>query len=77
VVTPPPPPTLRAGPARTDGWFELWLEGVAGRRYFIEASAQFTGWSTISTNLLASDSVSILVSATIAGAQFYRAVWRP
>jgi hypothetical protein len=42
-ATPPPPrPNLHAGPARTDGRFELWLEGVAGRRYSIEASAGFT-----------------------------------
>jgi hypothetical protein len=77
VATPPPRPTLRAGPARTAGQFELWLDGVAGQRYFVEASAQFTDWFMISTNLLESNSVPIRVPATNAGAQFYRAVWRP
>jgi hypothetical protein len=77
ATTSPPPPTLWAGPARTDGRMELWLGGVVGQRYFVEASAGFAGWSAVSTNVLSGDSVSILVTATNASAQFYRAVWRP
>jgi hypothetical protein len=75
--TPPPPPRLHAGPARADGHFELRLEGVAGRRYSLEACTRFSEWSSISTNLLASNSVTLLVSATNPAAQFYRAVWQP
>jgi hypothetical protein len=74
---PPPPPALRAAPPRSDGQLQLWLDGVAGRRYFVEASLNFTNWATISTNVLASNSVPIRLPATNAGAQFYRAVWRP
>jgi hypothetical protein len=77
MAAPPPPPTLHAGPARTDGQFELRLDGVTGQRYVIEASAQFTNWSAVSTNILVASSMSLLVPATNASAQFYRAVWRP
>jgi hypothetical protein len=77
AAAPPPPPTLRAAAPRTDGQFQFWLEGVAGQRYFVEASPRFANWTTVSTNVLMSDSVSILVPATNAGAEFYRAVWRP
>ncbi len=77
AALPPPPPVLRGGLARTDNRFELQLEGVAGQRYFIEASPQLTDWSLVSTNVLLSNSVVVLVPATTPGGQFYRAVWRP
>jgi hypothetical protein len=77
AATPPPPPMLHAAPPRADGQFEFRLEGVAGRRYVVEASPDLAGWAAVSTNLLASNSVPIVFPTTNTHTRFCRAVWTP
>jgi hypothetical protein len=68
------PPRLRTGTNAPTGQLELWLDGQAGTRYaLLSSSSGLPGWLPISTNLLASNSVRILVPTANSAQRFYRA----
>ncbi len=73
----PAAPVLRAGAARSDGQFELRLEGTPGGRYVLESSTDLRLWSVGSTNTLGGASVSLLLPMRSEGSFYYRAVTRP
>jgi len=57
-----------------NGSFVLRLRGEEGRRYAIEASAGFSGWTGLKTNLVADGSFDYVDGgAASAGQRFYRA----
>jgi len=70
------PPHLRAGLMSLTNTFDLWLDGLAGRRYVIQGSSNFINWTPIQTNTLVTNSLQINVDATD-GSRFYRAQWMP
>ncbi len=70
-----PADVLQLGsPAVTNGVFSTTLIGPVGFTYFIEASADFQTWTTISTNHLdVSPKVITNNSPSVIGARFFRA----
>jgi hypothetical protein len=75
VVPTAPAPMLRVMGV-SSGNLNFWLDGQAGQRYWIQNSTNLTSWTTVQTNLLASDSVLLAVPAS-ASQGFFRAVWVP
>src|SRR5205807_9334599 len=49
-------PHLRAGTV-ANNTFDLWLDGVAGQKYVIQAATNLVNWVPVQTNLLATNSV--------------------
>jgi hypothetical protein len=76
VVSAGGPPHLRAGTVAGNA-FDVWLDGVAGQRYAIQAATNFTSWVPVQTNTLASNSVHLVVGTGNLPYRFYRAQWMP
>ncbi len=72
VVAQQPFVTLTAGPARTDGKFQITLTGQSGQTWITQSSPDLVSWSPVSTNTLSGGSTNILVPAG-ASKLFYRA----
>jgi hypothetical protein len=49
---------------------------VAGQRYAIESSGNFSDWSPVQTHLLISNSAPVLIPATNTH-RYFRAQWLP
>jgi hypothetical protein len=64
--------TLAAGPARTDGKFQITLTGQSGQTWITQSSPDMVSWSPVSTNTLSGTTTNILVPAGASKA-FYRA----
>jgi hypothetical protein len=75
VVAPGTQPLLRAA-ASSNQVFSFWLDGVAGQRYAVLSSSNLVSWSPVQTNLLATNTVQVVLPATNA-LRFYRAQWLP
>jgi len=73
-----PPPVLRAGPAPTNGVFQLTLSGQRGQKYLIEQSSNCRNWTTLTTVSNITGQVQFSDSNT-SGAKFrfYRAQVAP
>ena len=73
-----PAPATVAAPVLQDGQLQLLLQGQPGTPYIIQTSPDLANWTSLSTNLLAGNSVTI-TNPISAGAprQFYRAIWQP
>ena len=65
-------PRLRVGTNGPAGQMELWLDGQAGQSYALESSTNLSGWSSVSTNQMVSNSFRTLVPTTGASQKFYR-----
>ncbi len=72
LVIPPRLTQLVAGPARSDGQFEFWLNGEAGQTYVLQSSSNLVSWAAVSTNTLAGNQFHFLLPRTPMR-QFYRA----
>jgi len=74
----PEAPSLAVPPPQPPGQFVFQLQGLPGVPYRIQMSTNLTStnWIAISTNTPSSGKLD-LTNATLSGAQFYRAVWRP
>jgi hypothetical protein len=70
------PPHLRAGTVAGSS-FDLWLDGVAGQRYVIQAATDLVNWSAVQTNTLATNSIHLIVDTGNLPYRFYRAQWMP
>jgi hypothetical protein len=71
------PPRLRAGALNPSNTFDLWLDGVAGQRYVIQAATNFVNWIPVQTNTLGSNSVHVVLATGNQPYRFYRAQWMP
>ena len=71
------PPHLRAGSLSLSNTFDLWLDGLAGQRYVIQAATNFVNWVPVSTNTLGSNSVHLVLGTSGQPYRFYRAQWLP
>jgi hypothetical protein len=75
-----PPGTVQRPQLRSGGMngssFDFWLDGQAGQIYIIQATTDFTTWLPVQTNTLASNSLHIVLTSTIAY-RFFRAQWTP
>ena len=71
------PPHLRAGSMSLGNTFDLWLDGLAGQRYVIQAATNFVNWVPVSTNTLGSNSVHVVLATGNQPYRFYRAQWMP
>ena len=70
VILPPAPQPGRQ--------FVFQLQGQPGVRYFIQNSTNLTAWSTVSTNVLAGNTVNVTNPVPTGAAKgFWRAVWQP
>jgi hypothetical protein len=69
-------PHLRAGTLDASNTFDLWLDGVAGQRYVIQAATNFVNWVPVQTNTLATNSAHLLISSGTPY-RFFRAQWMP
>jgi hypothetical protein len=76
VIRTGPPPNLRDATLASASSFSFRLDGVAGRRYAIQASSNFVNWIPLQTNLLTSNSLPLTLSATNSH-RFFRAQWVP
>ncbi|HWY74967.1 MAG TPA: glycoside hydrolase family 44 protein, partial [Verrucomicrobiae bacterium] len=72
-VIPPQPAKLVAGPARSDGQFEFWLDGEAGQTFVLQSSSNLVSWTPVITNTLASNQFHFLLPRA-SSRQFYRAL---
>jgi hypothetical protein len=72
VVPGTTPFSLRVGTNRPAGQLQLRLDGQAGQNYILQSSTDLTAWLAVSTNLLASNSFSLLVPTTNTAKMFYR-----
>ena len=54
----------------------FWLDGEAGQRYAIQSSGNLSNWQYLQTNILASNSLQIVLAVTNS-VRFYRAQWLP
>jgi len=75
VTTPPPPSKLSLAPSFVNGIVTAQLSGVAGQTYVIEASADLTHWTPISTNIADTAGIVSLVDSNAVAypSRFYRA----
>ena len=55
------------------GHLQLLLNGQQGQDYVLQSSTNLNSWQAVSTNILASNSVSFLIPTTNRGGTFYRA----
>jgi hypothetical protein len=56
---------------------QLLLQGQSGAPYIIQSSPDLFNWTSISTNTLTSDSISVFLPISPGtSTQFYRAVWQ-
>jgi hypothetical protein len=76
VVPGGPRPALREAARVAPAQFGFRLEGVAGQRYAIESSGNFSDWSPVQTHLLISNSAPVVIPATNAH-RYFRAQWLP
>jgi len=73
VIPPSPILQLVAGPPRTDGNIQFWVQGEISGTFVLQSSPDLFNWSPVSTNTLAGPQLQFLLPA--GGAQtFYRAV---
>jgi hypothetical protein len=77
VLPPGGRPQLRAGTLSSSNTFDLWLDGIAGQRYLIQATPDFLSWTTLQTNTLASNSFHVFLPSSAAQYRFFRAQWAP
>jgi hypothetical protein len=70
------PPHLRPGTV-AGNTFDLWLDGVVGQRYAIQAGTNLVNWTSVQTNTLGSNSVHLVVGTGNWAYRFYRAKWMP
>jgi hypothetical protein len=75
VLGPGGRPNLRAG-ALAGNSFDLWLDGVAGQRYVLQAATNFLDWVPVQTNTLATNSAHLYL-ASEPPYRFFRAQWMP
>jgi len=75
----PAAPRLLALPAvQSSGQFVFQIQGQAGVRYFIQNSTNLSTWTTVATNTLSSDTLSLTNPVPADSAlKFWRAVWQP
>ena len=80
LVLQPEAPKLSVLSSSTElsSFVQLQLEGQSGVAYELQSSPDLTTWTSVSTNLLAENTL-ILTNGVIPGAagQFWRARWRP
>ena len=71
----PPSPTLKmlAGPPRTDGNFQFWVQGEIGGSFVLQSSTNLSTWLPVSTNTFSGPQLQFLLPASGAR-QFFRAV---
>ena len=74
VLPPLPPFSLRTG-ASSAGQLTLWLDGLTGQSYSLQSSTNLLQWSTISTNMLLSNSFPYSIATTSSVVKFYRGRW--
>jgi len=67
---------MRVGTYAAPGRLTLWLDGQSGQKYVLQSSTDLAVWSSISTNLLSSNSFSFPVGVTNSVPTFYRGLWR-
>jgi len=73
VIAPSSTLSLVAGPPRTDGNFQFWVQGEIGGTFVLQSSTDLSTWLPVSTNKFGSPQSQFLVPA--GGAQqFFRAV---
>ncbi len=75
----PGAPAIRMAPGTPPpGQFVFQLQGLPGVPYLIQTATNLVSpnWNTLATNSSASGWFNV-TNATLSGAQFYRAVWRP
>ncbi|HLP75609.1 MAG TPA: glycoside hydrolase family 44 protein [Candidatus Paceibacterota bacterium] len=70
------PSLLAAGLSGTNT-FNFRLDGLAGQRYAIQISTNLANWTSVQTNVLTNNSVTITPPTTAAPQLFYRAQWLP
>jgi hypothetical protein len=73
-----PPSTsinLQFGNNSPPGQLGVWLNGEAGQTYLIQSSTDLVNWSSVSTNLLTSNSFEFFVPTTNAPQMFFRGAW--
>jgi len=70
VILPPP--------SQAGGQFVFQLQGQPGVRYYVQNSTNLSVWTTVSTNRLTSNALSV-TNPVPAGAaiSFWRALWQP
>jgi hypothetical protein len=60
------------------GQFVFLLQGQSGVRYVVQNSSNLSAWSTVSTNILAGNTLTITnPAAPDSSMRFWRAVWQP
>ncbi|MEY2427497.1 MAG: hypothetical protein QOJ40_382 [Verrucomicrobiota bacterium] len=76
VLAPGNSARLRAG-IMSGNQFDFWLDAQAGQRYIIQKTTNLVNWVPVQTNMLAGNSVHIVISPASPAQQFYRAQWAP
>ena len=77
-VIPPAAPRLNLIERTPAGHVYLQLEGTSGRRFAIDATTNFTNWTSLRTNLVSDGSFDYIdTSAAVLSRRFYRARWVP
>ena len=79
TLVPAAPSLVILPPAHQPGrQFVFQLQGQPGVRYIIQNSTNLTAWSTVSTNVLAGNTVNVTNPVPTGAAKgFWRAVWQP
>ena len=73
----PAPPRLIPFPPQSPGSpMTLQLQGQPGTRYVIETATDLLGWSSVSTNTLVGNTLT-LTNTVATGPRYWRAVWMP
>jgi hypothetical protein len=73
-----PAPATLAAPAVQAGQLQLLVQGQPGTPYIVQSSPDLMTWTSISTNLLTGNSLTVPITIPPGSPyQFYRAVWQP
>jgi hypothetical protein len=73
----PSAPTLEVSPAATPGGpVALQLHGQPGVRYVVQTATDLSSWSSLSTNTLSSDPLTLNYPVA-SGTRYWRALWQP
>ncbi len=73
---PPSPPRLSVLSANSQS-ITFQLKGTAHLRYVVQSSTNLVNWSSISTNILPTETVVFTNSVTGSSRRFWRALWVP
>jgi hypothetical protein len=75
LVLPNPTPSLGFPVVRPDGAFQFTLSGVLGKAYVVEATLDFTTWSSLATNFVNAANQWVFVDSYYVNfaKRFYRA----